>query len=427
MSSRRDFLKKAGVFTAAMSLTPFAGDLFANGLELPDSFKNYSGNKGPEDEVFWKLVREAYCLPEDFANLESGYFNPQPSKVLNAQTIRLLHVNKYWSFYMRREWETEKKKTLKKLADYAGCSDEEIVIQRNTTEALNNIIMGFDFAQDDEIIYSDLDYPSMKAALKQKEKRDKIKLIEVSLPLNPKSVKEIVDIFEKAITKKTKVIHLTHAVFLTGMILPVKEVCAMAHSHNVEVIVDAAHSFAHTDFKISDLDCDYLGTSLHKWLAAPMGNGLLYIKKSKISKMWALMGDTEFADDDIRKFDHLGTVSPARYLSISDAIDFQEALGLANKAKRLKYLRNYWLEKVKNLPGIIINSPTDEKFACGIGNAGVEGKTPKEVCDFLYEKHKVFTVAIDGDRVKGARVSPNVFTTTGELDKLVEGFKELCS
>ena len=429
MSTRRQFVKKTALLTSALSLIPFAGDLFARtpteGEPLPEFF-NFTGDKDPENDEYWKLVRQAYTMPEDFGNLESGYFNPQPGKVISAEILKLQLVNNSWSHYMRTNFENEKKDTVKKLAAFAGVGEDEIIIQRNTTEALNTIISGLEFAQGDEIIYADLDYPNMRAALLQKEQREKIVLKKVILPLSPQNKKEIVDIFEKAITKKTKLIHLTHAVYLNGLILPVKEVCQMAHKHNVEVLVDAAHSFAHINYKISDLECDYFGTSLHKWLAAPLGNGLLYVKKDKISKVWPLMGDMDHKVDEIIKFDRLGTVCAARLVSIRASIEFQENIGLANKEARLKYLKNYWTSKVKDLPGIVMNSPTNDEFSCGIANVGIEGKEPKEICDYLFDKHKVYTVPINAPEVKGVRVTPNVFTLKTELDRLVKGFEELC-
>ncbi len=266
----------------------------------------------------------------------------------------------------------------------------------------------------------------MLAAFKQQAKRYGVVNKIISLPLHPKNKQEIVGAFEDAITHRTKVILVTHIINLTGQILPVREICDMAHTHSVEVIVDAAHSFAHVDFKIPDLHCDYLGTSLHKWLCAPLGTGLMYIKKENIRKVWPLFGDTDFSEEDIRKFEHIGTHPCSSVITIEDALRFHNSIGSKRKEERLRYLKNYWVNKVATQPKVTLNTPMPDEQSCAIANINIVGKSPTEIANYLFDKHKIFTVAIDTEAVKGVRVTPHLYTTLQDLDLLVDAIRELC-
>ncbi|MBP7497892.1 MAG: aminotransferase class V-fold PLP-dependent enzyme, partial [Bacteroidales bacterium] len=366
-----------------------------------------------------------YELSPDFINLENGYLSPQPLSSLNAFTEKIRMINEKPSFYMRRLMEQDLAAVKKKVADFAGCTVEELVICRNTTEALNNVILGIELNPQDEILYADMEYPSMKEALEMRAKRFGTKIREIKIPVLPVNDNQVVKIYEEAISEQTKVILISHLVYLTGQVLPVKKICDMAHSKGIEVIVDGAHSFAHLNYKISELNCDYFGCSLHKWLCAPLGTGLLYIKKDKISKVWPLFGDSKAANDSIKKFEHIGTHPISAKLGILAAIDFFNIIGAQRKEDRLRFLKNYWVDKLSALKSVKINTPLKDYQSCAIALLAVKDKTPAELANYLFDKHKIFTVAIDSEQVKGVRVAPNVYTSTADLDKLVEAIKEI--
>jgi selenocysteine lyase/cysteine desulfurase len=248
--------------------------------------------------------------------------------------------------------------------------------------------------------------------------------VEISIPLHPRDDQEMVDTYARAITPRTKLLLLSHMVNITGQILPVRKIADMAHSRGVAVIVDAAHSFAHVVFTMPELDGDYLGASLHKWLCTPLGAGLLHIKKDKIRTVWPLLGDTSRPDDDIRKLERIGTHPSWTVLAISDAIRFHKLIGSERKEARLRYLQQYWTDRVRDVPKVYLNTPTGNR-ACGIANVGITGQRPGAIADALLEKYKIYTVAIDMVPVKGVRVTPHLYTTTAELDALVKAIGEL--
>jgi selenocysteine lyase/cysteine desulfurase len=248
----------------------------------------------------------------------------------------------------------------------------------------------------------------------------------VTVPIDPKTDEEIVEVYAKAITPKTKLLMVCHMINITGQILPVRKICDMAHSKNVAVMVDGAHAFAHIKFAIPDLHCDYYGCSLHKWLSTPLGAGLLYVRKENVPKVWPLFAEGgDRKEDDISRLNHTGTIPVATDLAISDAIDFYRKIGAERKEARLRYLQNYWTNKVRKMPHIILNTPTDSFRSCAIANVGVKGIKPGDLAEILLKKYKIYTVAIDNAGIKGCRITPNVFTTTGELDTLVNALTEI--
>ena len=425
---RRNFLKNAGIFAAGSLVLPYLNSFKIEQAEA--AIKSYPTANMPgleQDEEFWFLIRQAYNVSPHFINLENGYLSPQPETSLQGFIEAIKMINEKPSFYMRRKMADDLDGIKKRMAEFAGCSDEEIVICRNTTEALNNIILGIELKESEEIMYGNMEYPSMIEALEMRSKRFGTKIRKIQIPLLPDDDDEVVRIYENAVNSNTKVILVSHLVYLTGQVLPVKKICDMAHRHGIEVIVDAAHSFAHLNYKIPDLNCDYLGCSLHKWLSAPLGTGLMYIKKEKIKTTWSLFGDSKNAVDSIKKFEHIGTSPVSARLGIIDAIRFHENIGSQRKEERLRYLKNYWVSRVSKLPKIKINTPLKDYQSCAIANVAVEGKTPADVVAYLYDKHKIFTVAIDTDDVKGTRIAPNVYTSVAELDKLVEAIGKLTS
>ncbi|WPP51251.1 aminotransferase class V-fold PLP-dependent enzyme [Catalinimonas niigatensis] len=421
---RRSFLKKMGNLSATAASLP----LFSVTLELQNIIKAYEHIPTKvlaADEMFWEQIRQSYKVSPYFINLENGYYSMAAEPVLEAQVQHLRMINRIPSFYMRRKQWEDYTIVKKAMADFVGCSPEEIVICRNTTEALDTIIFGLTMEAGDEAIMCSQDYGSMLAAFNQRARRDKIVNKVIALPLHPKTDQEIIDAYEKAITPHTKVILVSHLINITGQVLPVKALAEMAHSKGVEIISDSAHAIGQLDFKIPDLDCDYLGSSLHKWVGAPLGSGLMYIRKDKIEKVWPLFGDDTYADDDIRKFEHIGTHPCSTNLAIIDALNFQKTIGIERKEARLKYLRNYWLDQVKDIPRIKINTPYEKARSSAIANVGIRGLSPAELANKLFQDFHIFTVAIDGETVKGIRVTPHLYTSLEELDQLVDALKAL--
>jgi len=303
------------------------------------------------------------------------------------------------------------------LAEMFGCDREEIAITRNASESLEILLMGMDFKPGDEILTTTQDYPRMLTTLRQRERREGLVLKMVQIPIPPKDLNEITAAFEKGITNRTKLILISHQVNITGQITPVKAVCEMARAKGIETIVDGAHSFAQFDFQQKDLGCDYFGTSLHKWLYAPKGTGLLYVKRDRVEKLWPLMAAESKQATDIRKFEEIGTHSAAPRLAIGEAMLFHNSIGGKRKEARLRYLSRYWMNRLKDIPKIRFNTSFDPKQSCAIANVEVVGIEPTAIGSYLFNKHHIFTTPILHEEFKGLRITPNVYTTLGELDR----------
>ena len=419
--NKRSFIKTAALsgIGSAMGMDALAS--------LFDAKKNVSATALAADDAFWKKIRNQYILKPDYINLENGFYNFIPQPTLEKYIEHIRHINYHGSHYMRTVQRDNKKRMAAKLAEVAGCSQDELIITRNTTESLDLIISGQDWKAGDEALMAIQDYGAMLDMFDQVSRRYGVVLNKVSIPNLPSSDEEIVSLYEKAITPKTKLLMIPHMVTITRPILPVRKICDMAHNKGVEVMVDGAHAFAHIQYKINDLACDYYGTSLHKWLSVPLGAGFLYVKKEKIAKVWPLIGDGNKDLDDIRRLNHVGTHPSATDLTIEDAIDFYNMIGAERKEKRLRYIQQYWTSRVKNVPKIIINTPTDDKRSCGIANVGIDGMTPADLAKRLMDEHKIFTVAIDTANVHGCRITPNVYTTLEELDAFVAALKKLAA
>lgn len=416
---KRDFLKNLSL----LSVTP---PLLLTQL---DQLLESNGHKNPEklasDEDFWKEIRKSYRLKPDYINLENGYYCFLPQETLMHFLEHIKEVNYQGSWYMRTvQWEN-KRKVAARLADMAGCSAEELIVTRNTTESLDLVIAGVKWEQGDEAVMAEQDYGAMLNQFKLMEKRYGIVSKKISLPNHPKTDEEIVDLYASAITEKTKLLMVCHMVNITGQILPVRKICDMAHAKGVKVMVDGAHAFAQIDFKISDLNCDYYGTSLHKWLSVPLGAGFLYVKKGSASDLYPLFAESDLPEDDIYRLNHIGTHPVHTDLAILNAIGFHEKIGIKRKEARLKYLQDYWTSRVRDLPRVSVNTPKEMKRHGAIGNVGIEDMEPSELAKRLLEDHKIWTVAINRPNVAGVRITPNVYTTTEELDVFVESIKTL--
>lgn len=376
-------------------------------------------------EDFWATIRKGYTLKPDYINLENGYYCIQPQTVLEKFVAHAREVNYHGSWYMRTVQFDNKKKAAAKLAALAGCAEDELVITRNTTESLDMVIGGQDWKPGDEAVMAEQDYGAMLDMFKLVAKRYGVVNKIVSVPNHPKDDEEIVQLYASAITPKTKLLMVGHMINITGHILPVRKICDMAHARGVKVMVDGAHAFAHISFKIPDLGCDYYGASLHKWLSVPLGAGILYVRKDNIGGVWPLLADGERKPDDIGRLNHIGTHPVHTDLTISDSIDYHEMIGAARKEERMRYLQRYWTEQVRKVPGVIVNTPAEAHRACGIANVGVSSLKPSELAETLLKKYRIWTVAIDYANVRGVRITPNVYTTTEELDVLVKALKEL--
>ncbi len=376
------------------------------------------------DETFWQEVRRGYRLKPDYINLESGYYCITPQETLENFIHHVREVNYQGSYYMRTVQVENKAAVATRLAGMLGCQEDEVIITRNTTESLDTVIGGIDWKAGDEAVMAEQDYFAMLEMFRLQADRHGIVNKMISVPNHPVSDQEIVDLYESAITPRTRLLMVCHIINITGQILPVRKICDMAHERGVEVMVDGAHAFGHFDFDIYDLDCDYYGSSLHKWLSTPLGAGLLYIRKNKVAQLWPLFGDPR-EPDDILRLNHTGTHPAHTDLAIGNAIDYLEGLGIERKEARMRYLQRYWRAGLKEVDRIVLNTPEESHRSCGIGNVGIDGMKPSEMAERLMKEHRIFTVAIDGAGVHGCRISPNVFTTVKELDVFVDAVNQL--
>lgn len=418
---KRDFLKNMSI---AVLGAPFYGSAL---VSCSNEAAKTPVDKLASSEDFWLKVRQDYKLKPDYINLESGYYNIIPTPTLKALHKNIDMVNYEGSYYMRTVQFDNKRRMSEKLANIIGAKAQNIIITRNTTESLNMVIKGMNWKAGDEAVYAIQDYGAMKLMFEQVAKRFGIINKEVSVPNHPKSDQDIVEVYEKAITAKTKLLMVCHMINITGQILPIKKICQMAHSKGVKVMVDGAHCVGHFEFDIKDLECDYYGSSLHKWLAVPLGTGLLYVADKHIDTLWPIFAEDKKEQGDISRLNHTGTIPVYHDITIENAIDYYSLLGGARKEARLRYLQEYWTKKVRDINGININTPKESHRACGIANVGIEGMDPADLAKKLLDDYKVFTVAINDANVHGCRITPNVFTTTEELDILVKALKEMAA
>jgi selenocysteine lyase/cysteine desulfurase len=418
-----------------MQKRQFIKDLVLTGIAMPlglggmaKAFANQV-EKSPlvlaEDNAFWEQIRQQYILKPDYINLENGYYNFLPQPILNKYIEHIKEINYQGSYYMRTvQWENKQKSVIA-LAEIAGCSPDELIITRNTTESLDTIIGGIHWQAGDEAIMAEQDYGAMLDMFKLVSERHGVVNKIISVPNHPKDDAEIVALYKNAITPKTKVILVSHMINITGQILPIKKISEMAHQYGVQVMVDGAHAFAHIQFSITDLGCDYYAASLHKWLSVPLGAGILFAKKEHIKNIWPLFGDNEKDANKIKRINHTGTHPVHTDITIPDSIAYYQMIGPAKKEARLRYLQQYWTSKVKDIPNIILNTPTTPDRSCAISNVGIKNMKPAILAERLMKEHKIFTVAIDYANVQGCRITPNLYTTTKELDVFVAALNTL--
>ena len=423
-TNRRRFLQRAGVFSATAFFSSLAKPSWSRNLE--SAIRNAEGIPPDElatEEDFWYYIQQSFTVSPSLINLNNGGVSPAPKTVQDAMKRYYDYCNEAPSYYMWRILDQGREPLRKNMAKLAGCSPEEIAINRNSSEGLETVIFGLQLKAGDEVVAAKQDYPNMVNAYKQREMRDGIKVVWINLELPSEDEDYMVRQYVNAFTSKTKVVHITHIINWNGQILPVKKIAREAHKRGIDVVVDGAHSFAHFDFKVPDLDADYFAASLHKWLYAPIGSGMLYVKKEKIKDIYPLFAMGDPLKDDIRKFEALGTRPFFIEQAIGKSLEFHEMIGSERKEKRLHYLKNYWMEKVKDIPKVKFNTSMHPKWGCAIGNVAVEGKKPGDLDTFLLDKYRVHTVSIVWENISGVRITPNVYTTTDNLDVLVEGIR----
>ena len=418
---RRSFLSLAGkgLGLAALSSVTVAS-LLKEIHAASKSVAHLTPAQAAMDEDFWFAIQNAFSVTRGIINLNNGGVCPSPRLVTEALVRYIWQQEDATAYTMWQILEPQSETIRTGLAELFGCDREEIAITRGASEALEILLMGMDFKSGDEILTTTQDYPRMLTTLRQREKREGLVLKLVKIPIPPKDLNEITAAFEKGITNRTRLILMAHQVNITGQITPVKAVCDMARAKGIETIVDGAHSFAQFDFKQKDLGCDYFGTSLHKWLYAPKGTGLLYIKRDKIEKIWPLMAADSRQANDIRKFEEIGTHSAAPKLAIGEALLFHNGIGGKRKEARLRYLSRYWMNRLKDVPKIRFNTSFDPNQSCAIANVDIEGVNPSAIGSYLFDKHRIFTTPIVHEEFHGLRITPNVYTTIGELDRFCE-------
>lgn len=421
LSNRRTFIKG---FSGAASLLSLSGlERKLRAAEISQSLidiNQYSAESAAADDELWHGIKQAFTVNPNILNLNNGGVSPQPKVVQDANDRFYRYSNETPTYYMWRILDQGREPLRERLAHFTGCSANEIAVNRNATEALDNVIFGLDLKAGDEVVLTKQDYPNMIQAWKQREMRDGIKLVWLNFDLPIEDDAVFVDAFRNAISPRTKVFHITHMINWTGQILPVQKLCRLAKSHNIFSLVDGAHTFAHLNFEIPELECDAFGTSLHKWLCAPFGTGLLYIKKERIPEIWPLIPNNEPRSGDIRKFESLGTRSFAPEQAIGTALDFHLAIGSERKEKRLHYLSQHWVNQVKDHPKIILNTPTNPKYSCALFHFSIEGIKPEDVANRLFNEFKIHTVAIVWENISGLRITPHVYTLSSDLDRFVQ-------
>ena len=424
MWTRRDFLSRAGAVSAAAVAT-----LRPDGLARAAAASAAVADRSPidvaADETYWREIQQAFTLDRTLINLNNGYTCPSPRVVHEALKRYLDISNQAPIHYMWNLLEPNIESVRRNLAAEAGCDTDELAITRNASEALQICQLGIDLKRDDEVVTTNQDYGRMLDTWDQRVRRDGIKLTKISFPVPSPTLSELKDRFEKAITPNTKVIHFCHITNLTGQIFPVRDICRMARARGIQTIVDGAHAFAHFPFKLRDLECDYYGTSLHKWLLAPVGTGFLYVRRENIEKLWPLTPANATKTKDIRKFEEVGTHPAANHNAIAEALAFHQAIGIERKAARLRYLKDRWARRLEKQPGVNILTSFDPNQSWGLANISLAGLDVSKVYDHLWAKYRIIVAAIKHAEYSGLRVTPNVYSTLEEIDTFSGAIEEL--
>jgi selenocysteine lyase/cysteine desulfurase len=427
MSSRRAFLSTISV-PAALAATgmPLAAALpTRRWVDIARELARHPGSprEVASDEDFWVEVARAFTVDRSMVNFNNGGVSPAPTFVQEALKRYLDFSNQAPAYTMWQILEPQRETVRQRMARQWDVDPEEVAITRNASESLQTLQFGIDLEPGDELLTSTQDYGRMITTFRQRERREGLVLKQIRLPIPAEDPAEVVRRFEAGITPRTRVILMSHMINITGQILPVKDVVAMADRHGIPVIVDGAHALAHFDFKISELDCENYSSSLHKWLFAPIGAGFLWVKKERIPETWPLMAAAEGRTDDIRKFEEIGTHPEGNFLAVAEALTFHQGLGPARKEERLVYLRNRWAERLLEHDRVKLHTSLKPGFAAAIATVQIEGMDSGELNSWLWNRHRIFTVAIRHAEFEGIRVSPSVYSTLEEVDRFSEAME----
>lgn len=415
MPSRRMFFGQ--LFAGAVVSPPaLAGDwerVITDAVRFVD---RRSPQEVAQDEDFWAEIQRAFTVDRTIINLNNGGVSPSPRVVQEAMVRYLAFSNEAPVHYMWDILEPQVESVRRQLAAEFGCDPEEMAITRNASEALEICQLGLELKPGDEVLTTNQDYPRMLTTWDQRARREGIVIRKVSFPVPPPSMQYLVDMFEQAIGPRTRVIHCCHITNLTGQIFPIHDIMQLAHERGIEVIVDGAHAFAHFPFKRDQLDCDFYGTSLHKWLLAPFGTGFLYVRKAKIDQVWPLMAAPTGMNANIRKFEEIGTHPAANHNAIAEALAFHQGIGGERKAARLRYLRDRWMKRLDGQPKVRLYTSYDPAQSCGLANVGIEGLQPGPIARYLWDRKRIIVTPIVHPEFRGLRITPNVYTTLREVD-----------
>ncbi|HSR51496.1 MAG TPA: aminotransferase class V-fold PLP-dependent enzyme [Acidobacteriota bacterium] len=426
MLNRRGFLGALGIPAAAATATLSAEPkMLARSLSRLAELagEGRSPQAVATDESYWREVQEAFTVDRSLVNLNNGGVSPAPAAVQDAMKRYLDYSNTAPVYAMWRILEPQREGVRQRVARNFGCSPEEIALTRNSSESLQICQLGFDLKKGDEVLTTNQDYPRMITTFKQRERREGIVLKQFSIPVPAEDDDEIVRLFEENITNRTKLILMCHIINLTGQILPVKKVVQMARRKGLPVIVDGAHAYAHFQFTRDDLDCDYYASSLHKWLLAPHGTGLLYVRRDKIKDLWPMMAAPAHMDENIRKYEEIGTHPAANYLAIGDALTFHQGIGPERKEARLRHLTHYWAERLLEHDRVTLHTSLDPKYSCALANVEIAGIDPAELTTHLWKQHRIIVTPIKHAEFQGLRITPNVYTTLEELDRFCDAME----
>lgn len=424
MWKRRDFLRgcAAGIGLAASAPESALERILAAGRETA----NLSPDEVATNEDFWFEVQQAFTEDRNYINLNNGTIQPGLRIVQDA-------VRRHTEFSGNAAWHSmailakEIESCRKRLAFHLGCDSEELVICRGGTEAGQIPIMGLDLKRGDEVVITNQDYPRLLSAWKQRQKREGIVLKIVQLPSPPVPLDVFYRMVEEKLTPRTKLIHVCHLTHWTGQMAPVRHLAELAHARGIELLVDGAHGFMHIPFKLADLECDYYTASLHKWLMAPPGNGFVRIPRDRIPKIWPLTPPWTDEPNNIRRFEDVGTRTPANRVAIAEAITFNEGLGIERKSARIRYLKERWADRLKQYPNVRFYSSLDPAESCGIATFGIEGMDTAKLTEHLLDKYGIIVSPMkhpDG-LIDGIRIVVNVSLSVREIDYFADVVEDI--
>jgi selenocysteine lyase/cysteine desulfurase len=428
MLNRRAFLRLCG----ALGTVAYAAK--ASGLEGIEAASQSVADRLPgevaKDEFYWREIQLAFKLDRTLINLNNGFTCPCPRVVLESVWRYMEMINMLPVHYQGMVANNVQTVRLRMAAEF-GCDPEEMALTRGASESLQIAQNGIDLKAGDEVITTEQDYPRMLTTWDQRMRREGIKVTRLQFPV-PATQDDLYERFEKAITPRTKVFHFCHITNLTAQMFPVQRLSRLARSKGIVTIVDGAHALGHFPFKLRDLECDAYGVSLHKWLLAPIGNGCLYVRREMIPKFWPLQAAPERQDDDIRKFEAIGTHPWAIRAALGEALAFHQAIGAERKAARLRYLTLRWANALKSHPRVkILSNLGEPPETWGVAAVNIEGIDVRALAKFLMDKYRIISVPLVGGAppnqvfdYQALRVSPNVYTTLEEIDTFVTAMED---